>query len=86
MQQYAYVAPVEGKTITIPAGTADAKTELGIYAPGDQVDVFDVVRATLRAVAVQRTPSRHLSADAKRARAELARNKANKAAKRAAAY
>ena len=62
--------------------TAPGDHPYGDYHAGDEVSPFDLTRAHLRAIAAERTTSGHVSAQAKMAQKELARNKANKANKR----
>lgn len=64
--------------------TAPADHPHGKYAAGDEVSPFDMARSHLRVIADEKTPSGKVSAQALVASAELARNKANKAAKRSA--
>lgn len=62
--------------------TAPADHPHGEYQAGDEVSPFDMTRAHLRAIATGRTSSGRISAAAQVAAAELARNKANRTAKR----
>lgn len=62
--------------------TAPADHPHGDYVAGEQVSPFDMTRAHLRVIAATRTSSGRISAEAKVAQAELARNKANRQAKK----
>lgn len=85
-----YHAPADdGKTITAPDDhplwekDPQQAEEKGLYECGDLVEPFDMVNAHLRIAEEYTTPGGYVSAEAKRARTELARRAANRPVKKA---
>lgn len=70
-------------SITAPGDHTVKGEPTGLYEEGDLVDPFDMSAAHLRIAASYRTPSGHMSAEAKLASKELARRSTNRPAKKA---
>lgn len=80
-----YHAPERGRTVVITAGAVIPEAVGAGYTHGDNVDPFRVAAATLRDIArLDRTSGGRVSANAKKAKAELARRALNKAARKSA--
>lgn len=78
-----YVAPAEKVKVVITPGVTIPEKVGSRYTHGDEVDPFEVANATLRDIAKERTASKRISANARKAKAELARRAGNRAAKKA---